>query len=151
MKVPEFGIHWPSTQTWAIYICNDWPHCYWGFQPNHRIVRGFSRHICSSLTGIQYYWILKRALQVDQLVNIHNHASQIKRVKGMLNTMILKTLYKQQSPFMSKRRKFPFKPLNSALHSTLFCFFLLLNVLCSSQFCGFHPWSFRFFLWGSMV
>ena len=41
------------------------------------------------------YWILKTVLQVDQLVDIHNHALQIKRVKRMLNIMILKTLYKQ--------------------------------------------------------
>lgn len=37
----------------------------------------------------------------------------------MLNIMILKTLSKQQSPFMSKRRKFPFRPLELCpSHST---------------------------------
>lgn len=110
MKLPELGRHWPKTKI-AVYICNGWPHCSWRFWPNHGILRGFSRHVFSSLIGIQYYSILETVLQVDQLVDIHNHALSIKSVKGMLNIMILKTLYKQHIPFTSKRRKTSFRHL----------------------------------------
>lgn len=38
----------------------------------------------------------------------------------MLNAILLKAVYKQQSPFMSKRRKFPFRPLELCpSHSTV--------------------------------
>lgn len=156
MKVPELGKHWPQAKTWPGYTCHGWPHCYWGFWA---VQCSFCRPVSCSFPGIQYSWIPKSVWQVDQLVNIHDHALQIKRVKGMPNIMVLKTLYKQQSPCTAQRRssfqtrgtlsllQHPLPPLFSCwMFHSLSSFMAFIHSLSSFSF-GAPRWGSYHLLW----